>query len=173
MSKKRKFDFVLHEDNDEITIFRFYPRQSSCHSFNTKPPTKPEEIYKVYYSYSVFRRWKEDNEVEILFECPFDECSVIDEVAERLKYLSEDKKEVIVTNNDDTWTVKCLDNEIYDFADCVYWTISEWWNGDYRFNLFKTNGIGYRFWLPKEKAYKFGKYLEECCEYMLAHGNPI
>ena len=54
MYKKRNIDFVLYEDEDKILTFRFYPRQSSCHSFDDKLPIKWEEVYKVYYSYSVF-----------------------------------------------------------------------------------------------------------------------
>ena len=39
MGKKRKIDYTLTECEDERLVFRFYPRQSSCHSFGDKPPT--------------------------------------------------------------------------------------------------------------------------------------
>ena len=33
MSKKRKIDYIIEERDNRRLIFRFYPRQSSCHSF--------------------------------------------------------------------------------------------------------------------------------------------
>lgn len=53
MKKERKLDFVLKERNGYRLIFRFYPKQSHCHSFNDKPPTSWNEVYKVYYSYAI------------------------------------------------------------------------------------------------------------------------
>lgn len=177
MRKKKHIDFVLYEDNYEKLIFRFYPRLSSCHSFDENLPTKWEEVYKVYYNYRILKFYKYDrgyDGYDVLYDTRCDECSVIRTVAAWLKLLSEGKKEIIIDDAIiDAHTVQLLDNEIYDFADCTWWTIREGSHDSYKFELFRYDDVGYRFWLPKEQAYEFGKYLDECCEYMLAHGDPI
>ena len=177
MKKKRKIDFILGENELYKTVFRFYPRRSSCHSFNEEPPKSWQDVYKTYFYYRIIKIYKDEDGncdgYEVLYDSYCDECSIIGEVGTRLKYLSEGKKEVIITRNNDTWNVKLLDNEIYTFADCTFWNISEGRHDNYRFELFRYDDVGYRFWLLKEKAYKFGEYLLECCEYMLEHGDPI
>lgn len=172
MSKKRKIDFVLQDNDWYTTIFRFYPRQSSCHSFGDEPPKDWNDVYKTYYSYSIFERWKDDNEHMILYNSRCDECSIIDEVAARCKCLAKGETEPTISYNDKTWTVKILDNEMYPMGDGTSWTISESRNY-YKFHLFRYDDVGFRFWLEKERIGEFGEYLESCCEYMLAHGDPI
>lgn len=174
MSKKRKIDFILYEDNDEMLIFRFRPRHSNCHSFNETPPTKWEEVYKVYYAYSVFRRWKDDNYVENVFDCYCDECSIIDEISARIKHIVEGKKSITVNHRDKEYVIELLNNEVQPFGDGVSWTINECRKeGLYEIILWKYNETGYRFYLEKDKLKEFGEYINECCEYMLAHGDPI
>lgn len=174
MYKKRKIDFVLYEDKDEILVFRFYPRQSNCHSFNDIPPTKWEEVYKVYYAYSIFRRWKDDNYVVALFDCGCDECSIIGEIANRIKLIIEGKKSVTVNHTGKEYTIELLNNEVQPFGDGVSWTINECRKSDsYEIVLWKYDEIGYRFYLEKNQLKDFGLYLQECCDYMLAHGDPI
>lgn len=174
MYKKRKIDFVLYEDNDEIIVFRFYPRQSYCHSFNDIPPTKWEEVYKVYYAYSIFRRLKDDNFTEVLFDCGCDECSIIDEIANRIKLIIEGKKRVTVNHMDEEYTIELLDDEVLPFGDGVSWTINKCRQPDlYEIVLWKYDETGYRFYLEKNKLRELGLYLQECCDYMLAHGDPI
>lgn len=175
MGKVRKIDFILYEDKDEVLIFRFYPRLSSCHSFNDIPPTKWEEVYKVYYSYKIFKRYKDDNYTYILFDCGCDECSIIDEVAERIKYIVDDKKEVTITHmKNKEYTVELLGKEVIPRGDGVSWIINEYKQHDiYEIILWNFDETGYRFYLKKDKLKEFGKYLNECCEYMLAHGDPI
>ena len=175
---KRKIDFILYENDLEKIIFRFYPRQSSCHSFGDEPPKSWNEVYKVYYCYKILKYFKDDDgNIEyyyILFDSECDECSAIGEVAARLKYLSEGKKEVTVNYHNDAYTIQLLDNEIYNFGYCVCWTIKDGYHNSYKFELFRDiDDVGYRFWLSKEKAYEFGAYLNYCCEYMLEHGDPI
>lgn len=176
MGKKKHIDFILKDTDDYKIVFRFRPRQSSCHSFNDVPPTKPEEIYKVYYSYKVFRRWKDDNDYETLFDCPCDECSVIDEVSAVIGYICEGKKVLTVTRpqTGETFKVKLIDREILPFGYGVSWTIKKKNSrGYYEVVMWNHNETGYRFYVKEEKLKEFGKYLQECCEYMLAHGNPI
>lgn len=174
MWKKRKIDFILYEDNDEILVFRFYPRQSNCHSFNDVPPTCWGEVYKVYYAYSVFRRFKDDNYTEVLFECLCDECSVIDEVAYRIQFIVEGHKSITRIFDGKEYVIELLDKEILPEGDGVSWTIKECrGSGLYGIVLWKYNEIGYRFYLAKDKLKEFGLYLQQCCDYMLAHGEPI
>ena len=171
MYKKSNIDFILYEDEDEILIFRFYPKQSSCHSFDDKLPTKWEDVYKVYYSYSIFRRHKDGNFIDVLFECGSDECSVISEVAVRIALIAEDKKSVILDNGR---FIELLNNEIYPMGDGVSWEIKECRTpNEYEVVMWDFDNTGYRFTLEKNELKAFGEYLNECCEYMLAHGDPI
>jgi hypothetical protein len=92
MRKKRKIDYIIEQSDDECLIFRFYPRQSSCHSFGDEPPKSWSDVYKVYYSYAVIKQWKFELEdqwkSEIMFYEHCDECSEIDEVGQRCLLLS-------------------------------------------------------------------------------------
>ena len=171
--KKKKFDFVLKEDEDTKLIFRFYPRSSHCHGFGSVPPTKWEEVYKVYYSYSIFEREKEGRGSRTLFECGYDECSLIDEVAARCLYLDEGKTSIVRNFAGKDYTIELLNNEMYPTGMGVSWNIFKLNDNCYEFVLFNWNDTGFRFQLKKEQLKEFGEYLKECCEYMLAHGEPI
>ena len=178
MEKRKKIDFVLYEDRDEKIVFRFLPQQSSCHSFGDKPPKSWKEVYKVYYNYKIFWRWTEDNDVYELFHSHCDECSIIDGVAARIKHIVEGKETITVNRGDDKYVIKLLGEEMLPCGDGVSWTINklhtrtqkEKW---YEIVLWDSNEKGYRFKLRKDKLKEFGEYLSKCCEYMLAHGDPI
>ena len=43
----------------------------------------------------------------------------------------------------------------------------------YKFTLFDYFDKGYRFRIDQENMKAFGEYLLGCCEFMLAHGDPI
>ena len=173
-----KYNFVLHENKDEALIFRFLPQKSNCHSFNDSPPTKWEEVYKVYYAYEIIQIWKDDEFTEKEFYCNCDECSIIDEVSARIKYIIEGKKTVTVDRDGKEYVIELLNNEMMPFGDGVSWTINEVvnvWNKEVKYEivLWKYGHYGYRFYVEKDKLKEFGEYLKECCEYMLAHGDPI
>ena len=171
--KKKKIDFVLKESEDSKLIFRFYPRSSHCHGFGSVPPTKWEEVYKVYYSYSIFEREKEGRKSRTLFDSGCDECSIIDEVAARCLYLSEGKKSVVRNFDGKDYTIELLNNEMYPTGTGVSWDITKVSSVYYEFKLFDWNDVGFRFALKSDRLKEFGEYLKECCEYMLAHGEPI
>ena len=175
MNKINKIDFVLHDDKYETIIFRFRPRQSSCHSFGNNPPTSWEEVYKVYYSYSIFKKYKDDDRSRVLFNCSCDECSVIDEVAARCLYLSNGQTSVDVPHphTGEMRTIQLLDNEIHPIGYGVSWRIEYLYDDFYLISVFGWDGMGYRFHLNQNKMKEFGDYLNKCCEYMLAHGDPI
>jgi hypothetical protein len=183
MRKKRKIDYIIKQSDDRRLIFRFYPRQSSCHSFNDKPPTKPEEIYKVYYSYAVIKQWKFNPEdqwkSDIIFYEHCDECSEIDEVGHRCLLLADG---IEVFKREDGREIPLLDNRILPFGMGTDWTISKhtWTDYEedeiytyYTFMLFDWNDKGCKFIINEKDVKAFGEYLLGCCEYMLAHGDPI
>jgi hypothetical protein len=80
-----------------------------------------------------------------------------------------------------------LDNQILPLGMGTNWTISKhtWtdigYEDDeedvvhtyYNFVLFDYNDKGFRFTINEKDLKSFGEYLLGCCEYMLAHGNPI
>lgn len=175
MNKVSKIDFILHEDEYETIVFRFRPRQSSCHSHNNKPPTSWNGVYKVYYSYSIFKVSKDNIRSELLFNCSCDECSVIDEVAARCLYLANGQTSVDVTYplTGETRTIQLLNNEMHPCGYGVHWDIEHLYENFYSISMFGWDGKGYRFSLSQKKLKEFGEYLNECCEYMLAHGDPI
>lgn len=188
-TKAKNIDFVLSEINDSKIIFRFLPRKSHCHSFGDEPPTCWAGVYKVYYAYKVLKVYideEDDDEVHVIFDVGCDECSEIGEVAERCKLISEGKEEVTVTrknifNEEITRTIKLLDNEIRPMGDGICWNIrlSQYESIStnerlYEISLFDDwDNKGCRFFLTKDELGKFGEYLDSCCEYMLAHGEPI
>lgn len=178
MSKKRKIDYIIEQSDDERLIFRFYPRQSSCHSFGDEPPKDWSDVYKVYYSYAIIRQWRfnsEDQwESKIMFYENCDECSMIDEVGERCLLLA-DGVEVFKRNDDKE--IQLLDQCILPFGMGTNWTIIKNTRFDlstyYTFTLFDYFNKGFRFNVEEKDIRSFGEYLLGCCEYMLAHGDPI
>lgn len=184
MKKQRHLDFLIEQNNKERLIFRFYPRKSSCHSFGDNPPTSWADVYKVYYSYAIIRQDKyysdEEWKSEVMFKEPCDECSIIDDIAKRC-FLLADGQEIWERKNGTPFSL--LDNPVLPFGMGTEWTISKRsWNDFedeetihtyFDFTLFNYNNRGFRFSIPKEKIRAFGEYLQNCCEYMLAHGNSI
>ena len=184
MSKKRKIDYIIEQTDDERLIFRFYPRQSHCHGFGDEPPKKWSEVYKVYYSYAIIKQWKfnpEDTwESEVMFYEECDECSEIDEVGQRCLLLADGYE---TFERKDGEKIPLLDKTIYPIGMGTNWTISkkswtDWENKNikhtyYTFTLFDYFNKGFRFTLEEKDIKSFGEYLLGCCEYMLAHGEPI
>lgn len=202
MCKKRKIDYIIEQEDDERLVFRFYPRRSSCHGFGNEPPKSWSDVYKVYYSYAIIKQWKfnsEDQwESKIMFSSGCDECSAIDEVAFVCSQLYEGKEVFI---REDRHEIQLLNRPIMAFGMGVDWTISkhvciyeDWDEEDlqhcsnmdevwdcakeiqkvyYTFMLFDYWGKGFKFTLEDKDVKAFGEYLLGCCEYMLAHGDPI
>lgn len=175
MYKKRHIDFILHKDEYNTIIFRFRPRQSTCHSFGFSPPTSWDDVYKVYYSYSIINKCNDSNESGILYDCPYDECSVIDEVANRCLLLADGKTSLNVTDPESgkTRTIQLLNNEIHPMGYGTSWDIKHLYDDVYVISMFNWNDIGYRFYLNLDELKSFGDFLNDCCEYMLTHGDPI
>lgn len=183
-NKKRKIDFIIKQSSDERLIFRFYPRRSSCHSFGDEPPKSWSNVYKVYYSYAIIQQWKTRPDSpwksEVLFSEHCDECSVISEIGHRCLLLSGGAE---IFTREDGKKIELLNQAILPAGMGIEWTISKktWidWEDDdikhayYNFVLFDYVGKGFRFTIDEKEIRSFGEYLLECCEYMLAHGDPI
>ncbi len=182
MRKKRKIDYIINGNDNMRLIFRFYPRQSTCHSFGDEPPKNWNDVYKVYYSYAIINQWKiGTNEhwiSEVVFSDNFDECSVIDEVAFACEELTKGCESF---TRKDGEKISWLDRKMTPLGDGTEWMISKRVYTDvddkkyisYIFTLFNGLNKGYRFKIEEAHLKEFGEYLNECCEYMLAHGNPI
>ena len=180
MSKKRKIDYIIEHADDERLIFRFYPRQSSCHSFGNEPPKNWDDEYKVYYSYAIIKQWKLDTEdqwdSEVMFYEDCDECSIIDEVGHRCLLLADGLE---VFKREDGKEIQLLNQRMFPFGMGTEWTISKRTCVEYGkyayydFVLFDYGDKGFRFSLNEKDMKSFGEYLLRCCEYMLAHGDPI
>ena len=182
MTKKRKIDFILSENDLYKIIFRFYPRQSSCHSFGNEPPKSWNDVYKVYYNYRVLKIYKEDNYCSILYDTHCDECSVIDEIGQVCLLLADGNE---FFEREDGEKISLLNECFLPFGMGTDWTITKhtctsfnWDEPDevtitYNFMLFNYNNTGFRFKLDSTRIKDFGEFLLSCCEYMLTHGDPI
>lgn len=178
---KRKLDFELKMHSGLSYIFRFYPRQSHCHSFNDKPPKTHDGIYKVYFSYAVWQKW--GNAMRLLWESGCDECSVLDAVSyacgvipgdtfSESKAVKDDYREEIVPMGDGIiWTIRKMN--IYGFCESANGEYSPIYEVSYEFLMSRWDGVSYRFELSPKKTMEFGKFLKHCCDYMLEHGEPI
>lgn len=174
---KKRIDFIIEENEFSTTIFRFLPRQSHCHSFDENPPKSWNEVYKVYYAYKVFRRWKNNNHVEELFSCYFDECSIIRSISKNIEHIANGENFILLTDYDKNYSIPLLKQEVKPCGDGVSWTINKKKTFDnkelYEIVLWKYNEIGFRFYLESKNFKLFGEYLNNCCKYMLEHGEPI
>ena len=164
MDKVSQIDFILQNDEFSKLIFRFLPGLSHCHSFNEQPPKSWDEVYKVYYAYEIVEQWNDEDlsNEDLLFSTSFDECSIIDVVAQFISQLG--------------WNSFCS-KTFTPRGDGVQWKLQKRIHPHQglgiKFELWKRNNMGYRMFLPEEKCIAFAKFLNNCCEYMLAHGEPI
>lgn len=164
MGKANQISFVLKEGQFSKLIFRFLPQLSSCHSFDDNPPKSWQEVYKVYYAYEIVEQWSDEdqNNEGVWFSTSFDECSVIDTVADFIGHLD--------------WKSFCSQT-FMPYGDGVQWKLQKrrhpYQGLGIKFELWKRNNMGYRMFLPEERCIAFAKFLNDCCEYMLAHGEPI
>ena len=139
------FDFILAEEraNDERLIFRFNPDKSRCHSFNDDPPKTWKEVYKVYYTWSIFKEWNDGDRIPIFYID--DECSVLTELAYHIR--------VAIENNKTITTIASFGQPGSE------WTLELIKGGYMKFTVFENVfDKGCRFWLKKDKALKFADY---------------
>lgn len=185
MGKKRKIDYIIEQSDDERLVFRFYPKQSSCHGFGDEPPKSWSEVYKVYYSYAIIKQWKfnpdDQWKSEVMFYEDCDECSIIDEVGMRCLLLADGLETLKGADGKET---QLLNQRIIPFGMGTEWTISKRTCVEYNYEddinhayydfvLFDYSDKGFRFVLEENQMKSFGEYLIECCVYMLTHSDPI
>lgn len=178
---KRKLDFELKMHSGLSYIFRFYPRQSHCHSFDDKSPKTHDDIYKVYFSYAVWQKW--ENAMKLLWESGCDECSAMEDVSyvcdeitndvfSELNAVKDDYKEDIVPMGEGIiWTIQRANR--YGFCESADGDYSRIQNVVYEFLMSRWDGVSYRFELSPKRTKAFGEFLKHCCDYMLEHGEPI
>lgn len=178
---KRKLDFELKMRSGLSYIFRFYPRQSHCHSFNDEPPKTYDDIYKVYFYYAVWQKW--ENAMKLLWESGCDECSAMEDVSyvcgkitndifSDSKAVKDDYREEIVPMGDGIiWTIRRM--KIWDIWGTFDSGNVQIQKDAFEFLMSRWDGVSYRFELLPEKTKEFGEFLKHCCDYMLEHGEPI
>lgn len=156
---KKKMDFILVYNAYYKDILRFYPRETRVHGFADKPPKSWDAVYKVYYSWSIFRQY--DDNKKLLFDIHCDECSMIPS-------LSTIIKEVIKTGK--TFNYPTLGQPAVD------WIISKR-NKKYQYYDYQVynnwTNQGYRFTLNKKKTVEFCDWLDKINQYALKNGRGI
>lgn len=182
---KRKLDYIIKEDKEffERIVFRFYPRQSHCHSFNEEPPKTYEDIYKVYFSWAILLQDIDENgnveDTKTLYREYCDECSRIYSIALFCNLLANGKEWY---EPDAGEPYEILDNEFHSLGSGTSWVIhkippiykiSKQQENMYAFDLWGFSGKGFRFYLPHYRLKEFADYLQGCSDYMLVHGESI
>lgn len=162
MQKVNYFDFTIKSDEYEDIVFRFFPRDSHCHSFDDQPPYNWNGVYKVYYSYAIVSISKDEDESfgEVTYEFTIyrDECSVLTDLSKYIKgtlFSKKKSKAYSMGQPGSEWEIFYENNKI-------------------KFVVFDSfNNNGYRFWLSYDRAEQFAAYLDMINDYMLKHGEPI
>ena len=157
-------DFVLFEDEDYRIVFHFFTRDSHCHSFNDDPPKSWNEVYKVYYSWSItdelLDNADEVMESDVLFDIPWDECSRLTELPFYIRDMIQNMREntylAPLGQPASEWHIDRIAN------DTLLFTVWE-----------DPTDVGYRFRLTDDTAEEFAQFLDEVNQYMLEHGEGI
>lgn len=180
MAKAKFLDFKLFEEEGHQIKFRFYPRQSNCHSFGETPPTNWDEIYKVYYSWRIdYLQWNEKEKrwiPEMVMDMPIDECSVLTELAYVIRWSLEHKESVDSLKScgmpGSEWDIDYRDYS--ELRDDMMEDEKMAWKDKLRFRVFDNyTNRGYQFFLEPDKAEEFAKYLDRVNDHMLKNGEPI
>ena len=160
-----KFDFIIMDNDFRKIVFRFHPKQSSVHGFDDTHPNKWEDVYKVYFSYSIFCSYKENYPADTLFEQNFDECSAVYQVSYILGEIINNesiKSKTITPFGDGTfWEIKYSHKDY--FTKEKVWSVLMWMN----------NGRAYRFVITKTEAIKFKDCIDRFLDYMIRHSVGI
>lgn len=172
--------FTLESDEYSRIIFQFDEKRSSCHSFGDNPPKNWQDVYKVYYTWSILEQYRDREEYEWSTDYEFsvwDEGSALRAVGEYAKAIADGKKKYIVTDpsTGEEHTFKYLNDTLQACGDGADWTISEKRRFGrkeekrYIFSIWNRRK-GYRFMLPDGRMREFGEFLTAWCEYMLENG---
>lgn len=157
---KRKMDFILRNDESFYKdVFRFYPQSISVHSFNDNPPKNWDEVYKVYYSWAILRKYNY-GKTQRLFDLPWDEGSGIPNLSNAIKYVIETKKDFVMRG------IGQPSGDWYIYYK-TYYSL----DGDtnyLEFHVFNSfTNQGYKFILTIDECNKFCEYLNKINTYAL------
>lgn len=173
MAKEKRLDFILAHNDwrcvESDLIFRFYPKSSHMHGFDEdKPPASLSEIYKVYYSWAIIRRHK-DEPAEVLFRIGCDECSALTDLGESIRYvLAHNSRSCIYSPGQEgsIWEIEFQRGRRrpkWDYSpDVIQFSVFSNW----------TNK-GYRFRMTDERAKKFADFLDRVNQHMLENAEGI
>lgn len=163
---KKRIDFIFDESDNSRKLLRFYPEQSHVHGFDDNCPQSWDEVYKVYYAWSVIHQFRDDKnskwKAHTVFEMSCDENSVLGDIpleTKSLKIGEETSFRPMGYGAD--WVIK-------------YHKGSRYFKPYYNFTVWKrATNQGYRFDLSPKDTTRFIEYIEFVQEYMLAHSEPI
>jgi len=173
---KKKIDFIIADNKYSKKIFRFYPKNSHVHGFNNDNPKTWEEVYKVYFAFSILEYDKNTNKCIEMYVEKFDECSCIDSVAyfiANMDSYGDSAIERCSPSGDGThWIIEKFTIETYE-SMCDYCDEVEY-ESYYDFFLWHShNGLGYHFQLSENKAIEFTQVIDDYLAYMLSHSECI
>lgn len=172
---KKEWDYILKEDKYSITLLRIYPNQTRVHSFGNKPPKTWKQVYKVYYSWSIIKQYKdsngsvEPNSSQRLMYMYCDESSNIFNLHLIIRWVIEQQKEYdepTFGQPAGDWRIE-INKGINNWNDKPY----EYYN----FEVFDNwNGNGFRFTLDRKQTEDFANWLEKMNDRALVKcGCPI
>lgn len=178
--KKKHMDFITERNHSKMR-FRFYPRASHMHGFGDEPPKDLDSVYKVYYSWSIFKAERTDSgewgEYAVVFPMRWDECSCIaDELPAALRSVLDCRNEEVTAQSfgqpGSDWRIWCVRGTEVINEDLDEVSVPE--EDLFTFEIFDSwTNKGYRFELKRKEAERFCEYLDSINNHMLENGEPI
>mgnify|MGYP003571243834 CR=1 FL=1 len=145
--------------------FVFYPKESHMHGFRDEPPKTFEEVYKVYYSWSI-EEVTDAHPGEEVIHMRCDECSAVLDLALLIRHClqnEEDGECLSCGQEGSIWELKYYrKNPPLTYKDNICFSV--WSNYTYK---------GYRFWLDVDEANEFAQFIDDVNNHMLENGEPI
>lgn len=175
MPKARHLDFELKRDEDSILKFRFYPKSSHMHGFDEEPPKTFDDVYKVYYTWGIFRSQNlacpdepdEWTAFQRMFHIAYDECSALETLEYGIRHVIRYKKGRLDHwswgEPGSDWIISYRKEDKQDRTkDRVFFEVFD-----------NSTDAGFRFVLSVDKALAFADYLHTVNQHMLENGEPI
>lgn len=156
---EKNFCFLLKRNEYETVGFRFFPERSHVHGFGDECPKTWDEVYKVYYDWSIYiTEFGRRSTFDI-----WDEGSALDDVAEIITQLA-------AVDKADSVSLKA-------FGDGADWDIRYYVDKEFNFRCFQfgvwNHNRGFRFFLDRDDAVRFAAFIRKVLAYMLKHSEPI
>ena len=156
---EKNFAFLLKRNENETIGFRFFPERSHVHGFGDECPKTWDEVYKVYYDWSIYMT---DLDKRSSFYV-WDEGSALADIAAAItKLAAADKTDSASFNA---------------FGDGADWDIRYFVNKECDMHSFEfgvwNHHRGFRFYLDRDDALRFAAFIRKTLAYMLEHSEPI